>query len=97
MLVRVDREADAVYLELTSAPIEESEEVADGVVLDYDKDGNLVGIEILWMPRKKAARMPYGISMSLPELAPRGRPVGSSRGAPAIRGHKTVRMPKRHN
>ena len=47
MLVRVDREADAVYLELTSAPIEESKEVADGVVLDYDKGGNLVGIEIL--------------------------------------------------
>ena len=30
MLVRVDREAGAVYLELTSVPIEESEEVADG-------------------------------------------------------------------
>ncbi|WP_368233430.1 DUF2283 domain-containing protein [Acidithiobacillus marinus] len=38
-LVRVDREADAVYLELTSVPIQESDEVADGIILDYDKDG----------------------------------------------------------
>ena len=55
MLVRVDREADAIYLELTSVPIEESEEVADGVVLDYDKDGNLVGIEILDASKKGGA------------------------------------------
>ncbi|MHB8255580.1 MAG: DUF2283 domain-containing protein, partial [Acidiferrobacter sp.] len=41
MLVRVDREADALYLELTSAVIEESEEISDGVILDYDKAGNL--------------------------------------------------------
>ena len=55
MSVRVDREADAVYLELTSAPIEVSEEVADGVVLDYGKDGHLVGIEILDASKKGGA------------------------------------------
>ena len=55
MLVQVDRDADAGYLELTSAPIEASEEVADGVVLDYDRDGNLVGIEILDASKKGGA------------------------------------------
>ncbi|WP_414039128.1 DUF2283 domain-containing protein [Acidithiobacillus sp. M4-SHS-6] len=55
MLVRVDREADAVYLELTSVPIQESEEVADGIILDYDKDGNIVGVEILGASKKGGA------------------------------------------
>jgi uncharacterized protein YuzE len=36
MRVRVDRAADAVYLNLTDRRIEDSEEVADGIVVDYD-------------------------------------------------------------
>lgn len=47
MRVRVDQAADAVYLNLTDRPIEESEEVADGIVVDYDAEGHIVGIEIL--------------------------------------------------
>jgi YD repeat-containing protein len=47
MRVRVDQRADAVYLNLTDRPIKDSEEVADGIVLDYDAEGRLVGIEIL--------------------------------------------------
>ena len=47
MRVRVDHGADAVYLNLTDRPIKESEEVADGIVVDYDEQGRIVGIEIL--------------------------------------------------
>jgi YD repeat-containing protein len=47
MRVRVDSRADAVYLNLTDRPIQESEEVADGIVVDYDAEGRIVGIEIL--------------------------------------------------
>ena len=47
MRVRVDRSADAVYLNLTDATIVESEEVAEGIVVDYDDKGRLVGIEVL--------------------------------------------------
>jgi len=47
MHVRVDHAADAVYLNLTDRPIKDSEEVADGIVVDYDAEGRLVGIEIL--------------------------------------------------
>ena len=47
MRVRVDQQADAIYLDLSGEKIESSEEVADGIILDYDKDGNLVGIEVL--------------------------------------------------
>ena len=47
MRVRVDRGADAVYVNLTDRPIKESEEVADGIVVDYDDAGRIVGVEIL--------------------------------------------------
>lgn len=47
MRVRVDHGADAVYVNLTDRPIKESEEVADGIVVDYDDQGRIVGVEIL--------------------------------------------------
>ena len=47
MRVRVDHGADAVYVNLTDRPIKESEEVADGIVVDYDNQGRIVGVEIL--------------------------------------------------
>lgn len=47
MHVRVDHAADAVYVNLTDRPIKDSEEVADGIVVDYDAEGRIVGVEIL--------------------------------------------------
>ncbi len=52
MRVRVDHKADAVYLNLTDAEIAESEEVADGIVVDYDAEGRIVGLEILDASRR---------------------------------------------
>ncbi len=39
-------ETDTFYIELKEVPSVESEEIADGVVVDYDEDGEIVGIEI---------------------------------------------------
>lgn len=47
MRVRLDKSADAIYLDLTGKAIDSSEEVAEGVILDYGEDGLLVGIEVL--------------------------------------------------
>jgi uncharacterized protein YuzE len=47
MRVRVDYAADAVYLNLTDRAIKDSEQVADGIVVDYDDEGRIVGIEVL--------------------------------------------------
>ncbi len=52
MRVRIDQQADVVYLDLTGREIESSEEVADGIIVDYDKAGRLVGIEILDASKK---------------------------------------------
>jgi uncharacterized protein YuzE len=52
MRVRVDREADAVYVNLTDRAINDSAEVADGIVVDYDDEGRIVGVEILDASRR---------------------------------------------
>ena len=47
MRVRTDEAADALYIRLQESAIVESEEVSPGVILDFDGDGRVVGIEIL--------------------------------------------------
>jgi uncharacterized protein YuzE len=39
-------ETDSLYIDLADEPSAESREVSNGVVLDYDAHGNLVGIDI---------------------------------------------------
>ncbi|HEY9056483.1 MAG TPA: DUF2283 domain-containing protein [Aurantimonas sp.] len=45
--VHYDRESDAAYIRFSPEPVIESEEVSDGVVLDYDTDGRIVGMEVM--------------------------------------------------
>ena len=39
-------DTDSLYIDLSEHPSVESREISDGVVLDYDSAGNLVGIDI---------------------------------------------------
>ena len=39
-------ETDSLYIDLSEKTSVESKEISEGVVLDYDADGNLVGIDI---------------------------------------------------
>ena len=52
MKLKVDREADALYLRLDDSSIVDSAEVSPGVVLDYDENDQVVGIEILAISRR---------------------------------------------
>ena len=47
MKLRVDKQADALYLRLDDSPIVESEEVSPGVMLDYNESNQVVGVEML--------------------------------------------------
>ena len=47
MRLKVDKDNDALYFRLDESPVVESEEVAPGVILDFNKDGRVVGVEIL--------------------------------------------------
>ena len=39
-------DTDSLYIDLSEQPSAESREISAGVVLDYDAQGNLVGIDI---------------------------------------------------
>ena len=39
-------DTDSLYIDLSSKTSVTSEEISEGVVLDYDKDGNIVGLDI---------------------------------------------------
>jgi uncharacterized protein YuzE len=44
--VTYDVEADAAYIRFSRHKVRESDEVAQGIVLDYDDDGRIVGMEV---------------------------------------------------
>ena len=46
MKLHYDAATDSLYIDLADRPSVDSDEVADGVVLDFDADGHLVGIDI---------------------------------------------------
>jgi uncharacterized protein YuzE len=46
MKLTYHQETDSLYIDLVDRPSVDSLEVADGIVLDYDAEGRLVGIDI---------------------------------------------------
>ena len=47
MKITYDQSVDILQIILSDADIEESDEDKPGVIIDYDDDGNVVGLEIL--------------------------------------------------
>lgn len=52
MKIEVDKDADALYLYLDDSEIVMSEEVAPGVVLDYNNENKIVGVEMLYLSKR---------------------------------------------
>lgn len=52
MKLVVDENADALYLRLDDSKIVDSQEVATGVVLDYNDKDQMVGVEILNLSKR---------------------------------------------
>jgi len=46
MRLSYDPETDSLYIHLIERPSVDSDEVAEGVVLDFDEAGGLVGIDV---------------------------------------------------
>jgi len=55
--LKVDQKSDALYFRLDESQIVESEEVRPGIVLDFDSNDNVVGIEILNLTRRVSEEM----------------------------------------
>ncbi len=47
MEIRYDPEADAMYIKLREGEYEISEEIREGIIVDFDKNNEIIGIEIL--------------------------------------------------
>ncbi len=67
MKVIYDPETDTLSLILKDSEIAESDEVREGVIVDYDKDGKVVSIEIL--DASEHATEPQGIVYELKRTA----------------------------
>ena len=55
-----DPEADAMYLRFAAqgTKVKETREVADGVMLDLDEQGRVIGIEVLHVSTRKDSPLP---------------------------------------
>ncbi len=51
---KIDQENGALYFRLDESAIVESEEMQPGVVLDFDAQGRVVGVEILHLSNRVA-------------------------------------------
>ena len=47
MKIEYDQQADAMYIRLRAGTVTESDEVRPGVVLDFDSNGRVLGIEMI--------------------------------------------------
>jgi uncharacterized protein YuzE len=47
IMVKDDPQGDILRIRFNNSPIEESEEIQPGMIVDYDSVGNIVGFELL--------------------------------------------------
>lgn len=52
MKLKIDHEADALYLTLVDSLAASSEEVSPGLIVDYDVNGRAVGFEMLHLSKR---------------------------------------------
>lgn len=56
MRFHYDKEEDALYIRFDESPYRESDEVEKGVILDYDKKGKIIGLEVLDASKKFSSK-----------------------------------------
>ena len=52
MRFHYDKSEDALYIRFNENPYQRSEEIQEGIIFDYDKNGKIIGIEILDVSQK---------------------------------------------
>jgi len=59
MNIKFDKETDAVYLRFSDSEIKESDEEKPGIIIDYDKEGGIVGIDFLRLQKRWKSRVAW--------------------------------------
>jgi uncharacterized protein YuzE len=62
-------ETDSLYIELKSAPAAETREIAEGLLVDFDAKGEVVGLDI--DRRRKSSTSPRSRPLRFPQRPPR--------------------------
>ena len=65
-----DKVANALYIRFSNEKILNSEEIAEGIIIDYGKDENIVGVEILNFTSRKLDLNDL-VKMIIEELIPK--------------------------
>jgi uncharacterized protein YuzE len=52
MRLKVDKKNDALYFRIDESRIIDSQEIQPGIILDYDSNNQVVGIEILGISKR---------------------------------------------
>jgi uncharacterized protein YuzE len=69
MRISYDERTDSLYVRLKETSYYESDEVKEGVLLDYDDKGNLIGIEILdasdYLSGDELASLTYSVEKAI--------------------------------
>ena len=68
MKIEYDQKADALYIQFRRVFVEDNVDVEEGVTVDLDKEGHIVGIEVL------SARKRFG-SKAIANISIENRPI----------------------
>jgi len=52
MKIRYDPDADAMYITLKEGNVHHTKEIDKNIIVDFDKDGEVLGIELLFVKEK---------------------------------------------
>lgn len=55
MKIEFDPIADALYIELMEGDVDKTEEIKPGLIIDYDENGNVLGMEMLYISKRENA------------------------------------------
>ena len=54
MKIEFDPQADTAYIELIEGDVERSKQIEPGIIADFDEQGHLLGLEILYVSKRSS-------------------------------------------
>jgi len=66
MGINLDLKADALYIKFQEGEFSENRKIDEEIIVDLDKEGNLLGIEILSISKRVASENLEDVNVKLP-------------------------------
>ncbi len=77
MRINYDKQADAMYIRFSEAKYYQSDEVKEGIILDFDKSGKIIGMEVLdvsdRLPQESMSSIHFDMEQTQHKKADRGK------------------------